>query len=380
MTGERSERWYLGAEHSMALTTDLWLRGRWYDTGEPTAAILFGDTLEDRYPGAVYRHASLEGDHGILGYNFQSSSLLTDGALARSDVPGTNLERDAVVVRLGPGGGSLWRVGIQAEDTRFDGGERRTLVIPALALRIPGPWKLAGSIEGRGIIGTNGEGSREDEAYIFSLAEKIAVESSGDWGRHSADLELTASVAQGAAFGGSVLRDSKDLVQERRIIDARVHSLLTSSRFRWDLTAGSWQDQELDLVLNYGITSLNYSGMFMNVSKNRDADFGLVLPSLAVDGDSLRGWQVEAGYESEALGFAVGRDSAEGFPEVLRARGRFTLAGVSVSVKSFYDMDADKVADETITVEIPGRCWTVGVERSRSPDKTGWSVQLELGI
>ena len=380
MTGERSERWYLGAEHSMALTTDLWLRGRWYDTGEPTAAILFGDTLEDRYPGAVYRHASLEGDHGILGYNFQSSSLLTDGALARSDVPGTNLERDAGVVRLGPGGGNLWRVGIQAEDTRFDGGERRTLVIPALALRIPGPWKLAGSIEGRGIIGTNGEGSREDEAYIFSLAEKIAVESSGDWGRHSADLELTASVAQGAAFGGSVLRDSKDLVQERRIIDARVHSLLTSSRFRWDLTAGSWQDQELDLVLNYGITSLNYSGMFMNVSKNRDADFGLVLPSLAVDGDSLRGWQVEAGYESEALGFSVGRDSAEGFPEVLRARGRFTLAGVSVSVKSFYDMDADKVADETITVEIPGRCWTVGVERSRIPDKTGWSVQLELGI
>jgi hypothetical protein len=380
MTGERPERWYLGAEHSMALKPDLWLRGRWYDTGDPAAAALFGDAFEERYPGAVYRHASLEGDHGILGYNLQTSSLLTDGVLARSDVPGTNLKRDMAVIRFGPGGGKLWRAGIQAEDTQFDGGEGRTLVSPTLALRIPGPWKLSGNIEGRGIIGTNGKGSTEDEAYIFSVAEKIAVESSGDWGRHRADLEVTASATRGAAFGGSVLRDSKDLVQERRIIDARVHSLLTSSGFRWDLTAGRWQDHELDLVLDYGITSLSYWGIFMKASRNRDADFGLLLPSLAVDEDSLKGWQVEAGYESEALGFAVGRDSAEGFPEMLSAKGHFTLAGVSVSVGSYYDMDADTLADETIAVKIPGRCWTVGVGRSRSPDKTGWSLQLELGM
>jgi len=380
MSGERSERWYLEAEHSMALTFDLWLRGRWYDTGEPTTAALFGDTFDERYPGAVYRHLSLEGDHGILGYSIQASSLLSNGTQSRSDVPGTSLRRDLGVVRFGPGGGDLWRVGIEAEDTYFDGGERRTLVSPTLSLRIPGPWKLSGHIQGRGIIGTGGKGSTEDDSYLVSVAEKIAVESSGDWGKHHVDLELTAAVAQGAAFGGSVIRDGRDLVEERRVVAARVHSLLTASRFRWELTAGSWQDYELDLAENYGITRLSYSGMFLKASRNRDDVFSLVLPSIAIDRDSLRGWQIEAGFESDDFGLAVGRDSAEGSPEMLNAKGHFTLAGVRVSGKTFYDMDTDTIADETIAVLIQGRCWTIGVGRSRSPDRTSWSLQLELGL
>lgn len=380
MTGEKTERWYLGAEHSMALTPDLWLRGRWYDAGEPTTAALFGDTFEERYPGAVYRHVSLEGDHGILGYNFQASSLLTDGDLARSDIPGTILERDLGVVRFGPGGGNLWRVGIEAENTHIDGGESRTLVSPTLALWFPGPWKLSSHIQGRGIIGTGGEGSTEDEAYLVSVVEKIGVESSGDWGRHRVDLELTASATRSAAFGGSVTRDSRDLVEERRIFDARVYSLLTSSRFRWDLTAGIWQDQELDLALDYGMTSLSYSGMFMKASMNRDADFGLVLPSVATDKDSFKGWQVEAGYQSDALGFTVGRDSAEESTEMFTGEGYFKIFGIQVSGEISYDMDADTISDETIDVQIPGRCWTVAVGRSRSPDRTDWNLQLELGI
>ena len=225
-----------------------------------------------------------------------------------------------------------------------------------------------------------GEGSTEDEAYLVSVVEKIGVESSGDWGKHRVDLELTASAAQGAVFGGSVIRDSRDLVEERKVIDARVYSLLTSSRFRWDLMAGIWQDQELDLALDYGMTSLSYSGMFLKASMNRDADFGIVLPSIATDEDSLKGWQVEAGYQSDALGFAMGRDSAEGSTEMLTGKGHFTLAGVRVSGKTFYDMDADTIADETIDVQIPGRCWTVAVGRSRTPDRTDWSLKFELGI
>ena len=381
MSGERSDMWYVRAEHSMALTPDLWLRGRWYDTGEANSAGLFGGSFEERYPGAVYRHASLEGDHGILGFNIQTSSLLADGSLARSDTLGTALNRDLGVVRLGPAGGDLWRVGIEAEDTHFDGGEKRTLVSPTLVLRIPGPWKLAGHIQGRGIIGTGGgEGSTEDEAYIVSLAEKLAVESSGAWGKHLVDLEITASAAQGAAFGESVIRDGRDLVEERKVIDARVRSLLTSSRLRWDLTAGSWRDHELDLAQSYAITRLSYSRVFLKASRNRDDVFSLVLPSIPVDRDSLRGWQVEAGYESNAFGIAVGRDSADGSSEMLSGKGHLTLAGVRVSGETFYDMDADTLADETVTVLIPGRCWTVSVGRSRSPDRTDWKLKLELGL
>jgi hypothetical protein len=380
MTGERPERWYFSAEHAMALTPDLWLRGRWYDMGESTTGTFFGVTFEERYPGAVYRHVSLEGDHGLLGYELQASSLLADGALARSDISGTILNRDRGFARLGPLGGDLWWVGLQAENTHFDNGESRTLLSPSLDLRIPGPWKLSGHIQGRGIVGTGGEGSTEDKAYLVSLVEKIAVESSGGWGKHSMDLELTASAAQGAAFGRTIIRDGSDLVEERKIVDVRMHSLLTSSGFKWDLTAGSWQDHELDLAQTYSTTSLSYSGMFINASRNRDNVFSLVLPSLAVAGDSLEGWQVEAGYGSDALGLSVGRDSAEGSPEMLNGKGHFNLGRVRVSGRIFYDLDADTLADETIKVRFLGRCWTMGVGRSRSPDRTDWSLKLELGI
>ena len=380
MMGERPERWYFGAEHSMALTADVWLRARWYDTGEATAAALFADAFDDRYPGAVYRHASLEGDHGLFGYNFQASSLLTDGALARSDIPDTILARDRGVLRFGPGGGDLWKIGFEAEDTHFDGGENRTLVSPTLAVWIPGPWKLSSYIQGRGIVGAGGKGSLEDEAYLLSVEEKLAVESSGDWGKHRVDLKLTALAAQGAAFSGSVLRDSKDLVEERKILDARMNSLLSMSGFRWNLMMGTWKDSEMDLSLAYGLTRVSYIGAFLEASRNRDADFGLVLPSIAGDEALLKGWQVEAGYESKTHGFTVGRDSAEGSPEMLSTKGYFTASGFRVTGKAFYDMDAETVADETITIDIPGRCWTIGVGRSRSPDRTDWSMQLELGI
>ena len=380
MTGERPERWYIGAEHSMALTPDLWMRGRWYDAGDSTAMALFGDEFEERYPGAVFRHVSIEGDHGILGYNFQASSLLTDGTLARSDLPGTTLDRNLGMLRLGPGGGDLWQVGVEAEKVHFENGESRTLINPAFALRIPGPWKLAGDIKGLGIIGTGGEGSVEDEAYIVSLSERVALESSSDWGKHRVDMELTASSAQGAVFTESIIRDSKDLVEERNIFDARLTSILASSDFRWDLMVGNWWDSELDLSLLYGLTRMSYSGVFFEASRNRDADFGLVLPSISVDENSLKGWLVVAGYESETLGIKVGRDSAESASEMLRGEGYFTLASIKVSVKTFYDLDEDTVADETITVQIPGRCWTMGIGRSRSPERTDWNLQLELGL
>lgn len=380
ISGDRSERWYYRAEHSMALTPDLWIRGRWYDTGEPSTGAVFGHSFDDRNPGAVYRHGSLEGDHGMVSYGFQRSSLLTNGTLSRSAIPGTILERDTGVVRLGPAGGGLLRAGIEAQETHFDDGTTRTLLTPILDLRVPGPGKMSGHAEGRGFISTGSGDFEDDEAFQFSLTEKIAAESSGGWGKHRLELQLTAAAADGAAFAGTSLRDSKDLALERRVFDARLRSLVTSSRFRWEFTAGSWQDRELDLSLGYGATHLSYSGMFLKASRNRDADLGLVLPSFSVEKDSLMGWQAEVGYESDEFGVVVGRESTEGFPEMLTGKTHFTLAGIRLSGSTFYDMDADTVSDETVTVEIPGRCWTVGLERSRSPDRTGWSMQLELGL
>ena len=125
---------------------------------------------------------------------------------------------------------------------------------------------------------------------------------------------------------------------------------------------------------------MSYAGAFIEASRNRDADFGLVLPSMDVAENAIEGWQVEAGYESERAGFTIGRDYAEGFPEMLKSEGYLKIAGVRVSGDIFYDLDADTLADETITVQVPGRCWTVAIGRSRNPDRTDWKVALELGL
>ncbi|MGD8353481.1 MAG: hypothetical protein PVJ01_04875 [Pseudomonadota bacterium] len=380
ISGDRSERWYLSAEHSMALSPDLWIRGRWYDAGDSSAAASFADDFEERYPGAVNRHLSLEGDHGFVGYDLRLSSLVTDGALARDDLPGTILEREIAAVHLDPGGGDLWRAGLSADVTRFENGESRDLLFPSLGLRLPGPWKLSGDVRAKGILSTGGRGTTEDGAWLMSLAEKLAVESTGGWGKHRVGLELTASAAQGAAFGESPLRDSKDLIEKRKLLDVRLQSLLTSSTFDWDLTAGAWRDSELNQSLVYGMTRFSLSGIYLEASRNQDADFGLVLPSIAVDEELYKGWQIEAGFESEAFSFSVGRDAAEGFPDMFKGRAYFRVAGVSVSGKVFYDMDADSVADEILNFQIPGRCWTAGIERSSNPDRTDWSLQLELGL
>lgn len=380
MTGENNQRWYLEARNATALTPDLWLRWRWYDAGDPTAPPLFGDTYEERHPGAVYRHATLEGDHGILGYNFQSSSLLTDGTQARSDIPGTILDRQQGTLRIGSVGGDRLWAGVEVEETLFEGGQKRTLATPTVTFRIPGPEILSGYISGQGIFGAQGDGSTQDETYLFSLKEKLAVEASGDWGRHRMGLDLTASSAQSAAFGGSAIRDREDVVEEREIVDLRVNSLLTSSRWKWDLTVGAWKDWALELERVYGATRLSYRSLFLKASRNRDAEFELVLPSLATGAAALKGWQVGAGYETGAVGLAVTRDSTEGSPEILRGEGHFKVVGVRVSAQTYYDMDADVITDETIRIYIPGRCWSVSVGRFRSPEKTDWSLQMELGI
>ena len=146
------------------------------------------------------------------------------------------------------------------------------------------------------------------------------------------------------------------------------------------MTAGTWQDSELDLSFLYGITRLSHSGIFLEASRNRDADFGLVLPSLTVEADLYKGWHIEAGYESETVSLSVARESAEGSPDMLETRGHLSLDSVQITGKVFYDMDADTIADETITFEFPGRCWTLGVGRSRNPDRSDWKLKLEIGI
>jgi hypothetical protein len=56
------------------------------------------------------------------------------------------------------------------------------------------------------------------------------------------------------------------------------------------------------------------------------------------------------------------------------------IGKVYMEGKAQYDLDADVMADESLFVELPGRCWSLGLGRSRNPDRTDWSMKLSLEL
>ncbi len=380
ISGDRKERWFIAADHSMAVTPDLWVRGRWYDAGDPTAVTLFGDSFQERHPGVVSRHATVEGKHGLLEYSAGSTRFVGRGELSRSDSTYQTRDRWSAFLGggpLGPGGLGL-RVRFRKDG--FEGGTERTLVNPSLELRIPGPGPLAGYLSAEGVLAEDGEGSRKDAARLFQVRETLGLKKGGGWGEHRVNLEVTFLTAQGAAFAPSGVRDFRDLVEERRLVDARVSSRLSVSGFLWDFNLGTWEDTELNLSRTYGSTNLSRGGFFVNASQNRDAAFALVIPSLDTPAATLKGWQAETGYDRGTFGLSVGRESSDGFPEMFRSSGHLQVGGWVLTGESLYDLDAGTVSDETLTLGVPGRCWTVALGRSRSPDRTDWKLKLELGL
>jgi hypothetical protein len=380
MNGGNDDRWYYGGDHAMPLTGNLWFRARWYDAGNSLAPALFGRSFEERYPGAVYRHASIEGESGVFGVSVTADSLLTEATLSRAGIPADRINSNKIGVDLGPLKLGLLRAGISGGWTRFDEGTERNLVNPAVTMEIPGPGYLSGSISGQAIISTGGDGTVEDEAYILTLRERAAAHSRGKWGTHRVDMDLMVSSVQGAAFGLTVVRDRSDFVEERLLSAARVRSRYTLREISWDLEIGGWRDDELDLKKGYGYSRVSSGRFFVEASVNRDSQWGLVLPSVDVRSVAVKGLQTEMGYESEALEVAAGRESSDGSPDLVNGRLRVLAGGIEISGQAFYDLDTRSMADETLSVVIPGRCWTLTISRSRNPDRTDWKVNFGLGI
>lgn len=380
MSGDDDDRWYFRGDNAMPLSRNIWLRARWYDAGDPQTPVLFGRSFEERYPGVVYRLASIEGEYGVFGVTVAADSLLTDGTLSGAGTPDDRLDGNRLGINLGPVTLGSLRAGISGEMYRFDGGTERYLVNPEVVLDVPGPGDLAGSMSGGAIISTGGEGTVEDEAFILTLREKAAALSRGKWGTHRVDLDLTISSVQGAAFSLTMVRDGNDRIQERQLAAARVRSRFASRKVNWDLEIGGWRDVKLDLKRGYGYSRVDSGGFFAEASMNRDSKWGLVLPSIDAKEVAIKGWQTEVGYESDTVEVAAGRESSNGFPGLVNGRFRILAGGIEISGQAFYDLDTRIMADETLSLVIHGRCWSLTISRSRNPDRTNWMMNFDLGI
>ena len=378
--GEEDGRWYFRGDHAMSLAEGIWLRGRWYDTGDPAVPGLFGETFGDRHPGAVLRHATIQAKWEFLDLAAGSDRLLSDGAFARADTPNGHLERERLEVHLGPVEAGVFRAGLSGEQAQFGEGMERNFIIPSLHLDLPGFEGLSGSLYGEAFLSLGGDGTQEDEAYLFTLRERASVAARGKWGSHRIDLDLEFSAVEGADFNSFQVRDGKDSIEDRRMGLAAVRSRLVSGGVAWDLEIGGWRDSDLDFQMGYGQTLLSSRGFFLEGSVNRDAQWGRVLPSLDVREVSAKGWSVKAGYEREDFELVLGREATVGFPDLVSGRVRFPVLGAELSGEAIYDLDARTMADEILSLEIPGRCWSLILSRLQSPERTDWRMSFDLGL
>ena len=378
--GNDGNRWYFRGEHAMSLGGRFWLRGRWYDASAPLVQALFGQDFDDRYPGTVYRLASIQARSGALDLTLTTDSLLPDGAQSRVDASGDRIDRDRLSVHLGPAEAGPVGAGLSGESVRFSDESVRNLFVPTVRLNIRGPEGFSGSLTGEAVVATGEDGTVEDEALLVTLRERISVASEGKWGRHRIDLDVSLSDVQGAAFSSSLIRDGRDLVQDRELGAVTVRSRLVTGKVGWNLEVGGWRDGKLEFKRGFAETSLTYGGFFFVGTVNLDAEWGLVLPSLDGQTASPKGWSTQAGYESGGVGIALGRESTEDSPDLASGRLRIPVRGIWLTGEAFYDIEAGTMADETLSAEIPGRCWSLTLSRLRSPDRTDWKVSFDLGI
>jgi hypothetical protein len=380
MSGEGDRRWYWSGEHASRVMDDVWLRGRWADTGDPLSPARFGDNFEERNPGAVYRHLTLEAAKPNFRVWAGTKNLVADAAQASTDDPANFLKTETAGVDAGPYNILGASLGASIDLTSFEEEGQRTLFMPWLEIPIEGPWPLVGRAWFRHYQSLGGEGSTDDSGVVAGISERLKIAADRSWGRHTIDIDLAYSYSQKAVFTDGVNRDAGDAMEKRYLLTGKARSMIKAGKLVWNLEAGFWQDAELEESRGYGETHLDYKGFYLEGSRNQDAGLGLVLPSLSTQESSPRGWDAELGYRSDPAAISFGRESSEGSPDIFSVSGRAGMGPVLLSGSASYDQDARAVSDETITLVYNRQCWNLALSRSRTPDRTDWKVKVELEI
>jgi len=380
MAREDDRRWYYSGEHANAITSNVWLRGRWADTGEPGTPSQFGQDFQQRYPGLSARHLTVEGGNRPVRMWAAFSSLVADVSRSRDDPAFPRLDTNEAGIFLGPlilGGVSG---GVDIGYSRYENNNTRLLTTPWADVLIKGPSLLRGRIWWKQLMSNGGEGSSDDHANLFGIEERLKMMSNGSWGRH--DIEIVAALmrSEEANFSKGAARDAEDIIEKRALLTTSLESVLSTGDIKWDLDVGYWQDEELDMQRHFESTRIQYKIAYLEASRNRDAQLGMILPSTLTTVSSPKGWAVEAGVYSESASIALGKESTDGSPDILSASGHVKIGYVGLSGESYYDMDEDKISDETLSVLYDKSCWSINITRARNPDRTDWKVRFALVI
>lgn len=373
--GDDVNRWYNSVTHSMALTRDLWLRGRWYDAGNPDTPVNFGRTFFERNPGVVNRNLTAEYNAGGIGLWMGLSDLVPDGALARTI---QTLRRSEAGGVLGPYYLGLAGGEITMEYTGFESSGERFLLTPAVSMNWNGPGGLAGGIRGEWSRSADVSGSVKDSFTVLSLEEKLALLRVYPWGRHQLDFSAIAAGSSEFSFSDSSPRDGRDAGRESKLIAGLVRSRLMAGTLRWDIWGGAWKDWDLAKSMGWVHTTFKKGPWYFSGSLNRDAEYGLVLPVFPTADTTRKGWSVGAGYKKGRTAFRVRQEEEKGSPSILTGSYKIPFWSFDLSGAAQYDLAANEVSDDRITLAYRSTCWTVGASRIRNRSGVNWKFDVEL--
>ena len=373
--GTDVDRWVNSLTHSMALTRDLWLRGRWYDAGNPDTPVDFGSTYLDRNPGVVNRNLTTEYNAGGIGMWLGMSDLVPDGSRAGTIETLRRLEAGGSLGQyyLGPAGG-----GIHLEYTGFEDDGERFLITPEVSMNWGGPGGLAGGFRGEWSGSADVDGSVTDSFTVLSLEEKLALLRVFPWGRHNLDFSIVAAGSSEFSFSDSVPRDGRDAGRESRLIAGLARSRLRTDTLEWDIWGGAWMDWELDKSMGWVHTTFKKGPWYLSGSLNQDAEYGLVLPVFPTVDTTLKSWSVGAGYGKGRTAFRVRQEEQKDLPSVITGSYMIPLWSFDLSGRAQYDLDTKEVSDDTISLAYRSTCWAVGASRVRNRSGVNWKFDVEL--
>ncbi|TNF47787.1 LPS-assembly protein LptD [bacterium] len=373
--GDDVDRWVYSLTHSMALTRDLWLRGKWYDAGNPDTPVDFGRTYFQRNPGVVNRNLTTEYNASGVSLWLGLSDLVPDGARAQTIQTLNRSEAGGVFgpYYLGPTGGE-----IALEYTGFESDGERFLFTPEVSLNWNGPGALAGGFRGEWSGSADVDGSVKDSFTVLSLEEKLALLRVYPWGRHHMDFSLIAAGSSEFLFSDSIPRDGRDAGRESRLVAGFARSRLTAGTLEWDIWGGAWKDWDLEKSMGWVHTTFKKGPWYLSGSLNRDAEYGLVLPVFPTADTIRKGWSVGAGYNKGRTAFRVRQEEDKDLPSILTGSYKIPIWSFDLSGTAQYDLEAEEVSDDTITLAYRSTCWTVGVSRIRNRSGVDWKFDVEL--
>ncbi|MFV1956277.1 MAG: LPS-assembly protein LptD [bacterium] len=372
---EEGHRWYAAGGNSWRIAPGLWLRGSWYDSSDDTVSTDYGDDFLERNPGVAERNLTAEYSGGPLELWAGVSELTPDGSKIRA-TDGLERTGGGITFRTGKVGASSGKLNLDAE--RFGDSDKRFIVEPELAVYLGGPGPFSGRLWGRLSMAEGADVPGDDSYAVYGFEERTSLIKKGPWGTHRLDFSVEAVKATAGAFSASAVRDRRDGSVEKSLLSGEVKSRLDSKSVVWTLRTGAWMDSEADTSLGYLFSSLEWEDVNISATVNRDGEYGLVLPDPGVASIVGRGWTVSSALEKERYSLELIRESTENVGETLYSDFSLIFGKVTLSGSGLFDMESDKIVEESGAFSYRGPCWEIGITREKNLAGVEWKLKFSI--